>query len=180
MIYRMSVDKLEAIKSRLCNVEQEAWATVCVILRWDDEELETLVVKRAVVEGDPWSGDMAFPGGKKSPDDKTIRDTVRREAMEETGIDLTKAVFLGYFPNLLTSIRVGSTVLPQVYLYSGRPEIKLNRELTRYYWVHLSELDAHRCTAIVKGRETKAFDLGEDQIWGLTYKMLDMLIEMSD
>lgn len=174
------MDKLEAIKSRLSNVEQEAWATVCVILRWDDEELETLVVKRAVVEGDPWSGDMAFPGGKKSPEDKTIRDTVRREAMEETGIDLTKAVFLGYFPNVLTSMRVGSTVLPQVYLYSGRPEIKLNSELTNYYWVHLSELDAHRVTAIVKERETQVFDLYEYKIWGLTYKMLNTLIEMSN
>ncbi|MCX6643053.1 MAG: CoA pyrophosphatase [Candidatus Bathyarchaeota archaeon] len=174
------MDKLEAIKSRLSNVEQEAWATVCVILRWDDEELETLVVKRAVVEGDPWSGDMAFPGGKKSPEDKTIRDTVRREAMEETGIDLTKAVFLGYFPNVLTSMRVGSTVLPQVYLYSGRPEIKLNSELTNYYWVHLSELDAHRVMAIVKERETQVFDLYEYKIWGLTYKMLNTLIEMSN
>jgi 8-oxo-dGTP pyrophosphatase MutT (NUDIX family) len=174
------VDQLEAIRSRLSNVEQEAWATVCVILRWDDDELETLVVKRAVVEGDPWSGDMAFPGGKKSSDDKTIRDTVRREAMEETGIDLTKAVFLGYFPNVLTSIRIGSTVLPQVYLYSGRPEIKLNSELTSYYWVHLSELDAHRCMGNVKGRETQCFDLGEYKIWGLTYKMLDTLMKMSD
>ena len=174
------MDKLENIKSKLSNQEQEAWATVCIILRWDEEELETLVVKRAVVEGDPWSGDMAFPGGKKSPGDENLRDTVKREAMEETGIDLTQAVFLGYFPTLLTSMRVGSTVLPQVYLYSGRPEIKLNGELTRYYWVHLSELDAHRRTAVVKGRESQVFDIGEDMIWGLTYKMLESLLKMRD
>jgi len=172
------MDNVENIKNKLSQIEQEAWATVGIIIRWDNDELETLVVKRAIAAGDPWSGDMAFPGGKKMVSDANLRETAKREVMEETGIDLSKAIFLGYFPEVLTSIKPGSTVLPQVYLYGGRPEISLNSELTRYYWVHLSTLITHRGIALVKGKETQVFDLGEDKVWGLTYRMLNLILNM--
>ena len=172
------MDKVENFKNKLSQREQEAWATVGIIVRWDNDELETLVVKRAIAEGDPWSGDMAFPGGKKMVGDANLRETVKREVMEETGIDLSKAIFLGYFPEMLTSIRPGSTVLPQVYLYGGRPEINLNSELTNYYWVHLSTLIPNRRIALVKGKETPVFDLSEYKIWGLTYRMLNIILSM--
>jgi len=173
------MERLDEIKGKLTGVEIDAWATVCIILRRDGEEIETLVVKRAVAEGDPWSGDMAFPGGKRAQCDADLRETVKREVMEETSMDLDCAEFLGFYPSILTSIRPGSTVLPQVYLYDGKPDIHLNEELSRYYWVHLSELAAHRCKALVKGRESSVFDLGTDKVWGLTYKMLDILLKMA-
>ncbi|MBN1683692.1 CoA pyrophosphatase [Candidatus Bathyarchaeota archaeon] len=172
------MDPLEKICSKIAAEESDAWAAVGVILRWDDDELETLVVKRAVVEGDPWSGDMAFPGGKKCGKDSCLIDTVQREVFEETGIELSKATFLGYFPMILTSIRPGSTVLPLFYLYNGEPEIHLNSELTKYYWIHLSDLRSKQKKAIIKNRETPVFDLGENKIWGLTYKMLEKILEM--
>jgi hypothetical protein len=71
-------------------------------------------------------------------------------------------------------------VLPIVYLYEGRPEIRLNSELVAYRWVHLNELRASRCTAKVKGWEGEVFKLGDDVVWGLTYKMLNKLLEMLD
>lgn len=174
------MDQLDKICSKIATDESNAWAAVGVILRWDNDELETLVVKRAVVEGDPWSGDMAFPGGKKASNDACLVDTVNREVLEETGIDLTKATFLGYFPITLTSIRPGSTVLPLFYLYHGRPEIHLNSELTGYYWVHLSDLRSKKKKAVLKNRKVTVFDLGEDKIWGLTYKMLEKILEMME
>ena len=47
-----------------------------------------LMVQRATRPGDPWSGDMAFPGGRKEKQDKNHIDTARRELEEEVGIIL--------------------------------------------------------------------------------------------
>lgn len=158
----------------------DAWAAVAILIREELDDLETLLVKRAEVQGDPWSGDMAFPGGKRSQSDRTLQDTVMREVHEETGIDLSALTYIGGLPIVFSSLRPGKDVLPIVYLYEGRPEIKLNFELTAYRWVHLKELRTSRTVAKVKGWEGEVFKLGDDIIWGLTYRMLDKLLEILD
>jgi len=172
---------MERLKRRLRGVEAlDAWAAVAILLREEVNDYETLLVRRAEVLGDPWSGDMAFPGGKRSQNDRTLQDTVMREVQEETGIDLSALTYIGGLPIVFSSLRPGKDVLPIVYLYDGRPEIRLNTELTSYRWVHLKELRASRCTAKVKGWEGEVFKLGDDIVWGLTYKMLNKLLEMLD
>eukprot|EP01104_Vermistella_antarctica_P008664 TRINITY_DN2186_c0_g1_i1.p1 TRINITY_DN2186_c0_g1~~TRINITY_DN2186_c0_g1_i1.p1 ORF type:complete len:193 (+),score=9.40 TRINITY_DN2186_c0_g1_i1:145-723(+) len=49
---------------------------------------EVLVLKRTVIESDPWSGHLAFPGGKREPNDETLLHTVVREVQEETSVML--------------------------------------------------------------------------------------------
>ncbi|CAG8458363.1 12791_t:CDS:2 [Ambispora leptoticha] len=49
---------------------------------------EILYIKRALREGDRWSGQMAFPGGKQDPGDVDDLDTAERETFEEVGLDL--------------------------------------------------------------------------------------------
>jgi 8-oxo-dGTP pyrophosphatase MutT (NUDIX family) len=172
---------IERLKRRLRGVEAlDAWAAVAILLREEEDDYETLIVRRAVVPGDPWSGDMAFPGGKKAPQDKTLRDTVVREVSEETGIDLDALRYIGALPVLFSSMKPERDVLPIVYLYEGRPEIRLNSELTAYRWVHLKELRASRTTEKVKGWEGEVFKLGDDIVWGLTYRMLDNLLALMD
>jgi 8-oxo-dGTP pyrophosphatase MutT (NUDIX family) len=172
---------IERLKRRLRGVEAlDAWAAVAILLREEEDDYETLLVRRAVVPGDPWSGDMAFPGGKKVPQDKTLRDTVVREVSEETGIDLDALRYIGALPVLFSSMKPERDVLPIVYLYEGRPEIRLNSELTAYRWVHLKELRASRTTEKVKGWEGEVFKLGDDIVWGLTYRMLDNLLALMD
>ena len=172
---------IERLKRRLRGVEAlDAWAAVAILLREEEDDYETLIVRRAVVPRDPWSGDMAFPGGKKAPQDKTLRDTVVREVSEETGIDLDALRYIGALPVLFSSMKPERDVLPIVYLYEGRPEIRLNSELTAYRWVHLKELRASRTTEKVKGWEGEVFKLGDDIVWGLTYRMLDNLLALMD
>ena len=172
---------IERLKRRLRGVEAlDAWAAVAILLREEEDDYETLIVRRAVVQGDPWSGDMAFPGGKKAPQDKTLRDTVVREVIEETGIDLDALRYIGALPVLFSSMKPERDVLPIVYFYEGRPEIRLNSELTAYRWVHLKELRASRTTEKVKGWEGEVFKLGDDIVWGLTYRMLDNLLSLMD
>ncbi|KAF4666140.1 hypothetical protein FOL47_004253 [Perkinsus chesapeaki] len=51
---------------------------------------EMLLIRRAVREGDPWSGQTAFPGGRCEPKDYgSDLATAIREANEEIGVDLS-------------------------------------------------------------------------------------------
>ena len=172
---------VERLKRKLRGVEAlDAWAAVAILLREEKDDYETLIVKRAVVPGDPWSGDMAFPGGKKTLQDRTLRETVVREVSEETSIDLDLLTYIGALPVIFSSMKPDRDVLPIVYLYEGRPEIRLNPELTDYRWVHLKELRASRTTAKVKEWDGEVFKLGDDVVWGLTYRMLDKLLSLMD
>jgi len=48
---------------------------------------ELLFIERASKEGDPWSGHMAFPGGRAEPLDPNLRSTAERETFDMFGID---------------------------------------------------------------------------------------------
>ena len=45
--------------------------------------------------GDPWSGHMAFPGGRQDPTDLSAAHTAERETFEEVGLDSRRAELLG-------------------------------------------------------------------------------------
>ena len=48
-----------------------------------------LFIRRAINPNDPWSGNVAFPGGKQDPDDGDDDErTAMRETQEEVGLDL--------------------------------------------------------------------------------------------
>ncbi|MCS5573716.1 MAG: CoA pyrophosphatase, partial [Pseudomonadales bacterium] len=64
----------------------------------DDPEI--VFIERARVLGDPWSGHIAFPGGRWEPDDKLPLDTAVRETEEEIGVDLSAARLLGRLDDL--------------------------------------------------------------------------------
>ena len=175
----MTLDPLGRLRGRLRRAEEmDAWAAVAILIREEVDDYETLIVRRAAIPSDPWSGDMAFPGGKKAPGDWSLRDTVAREVQEETGIDLGSLTCLGALPVLFSSMKSEKSVLPIIYLYEGRPEIRLNPELVYYHWVHLKELEASHTVATVKNYEGPVFKLGDDIVWGLTYRMLEKLLEL--
>jgi 8-oxo-dGTP pyrophosphatase MutT (NUDIX family) len=60
-------------------------AAVLLALRTTDP-LELLLIQRAEKEGDPWSGHMALPGGRREPTDSGLLATALRETQEETAI----------------------------------------------------------------------------------------------
>ncbi|MBT3458112.1 MAG: NUDIX domain-containing protein, partial [Halieaceae bacterium] len=63
-------------------------AAVAIVLHEADGELCLLMIRRAQREGDPWSGHMAFPGGRRDPDDIDDRFCAIRETREEIALDL--------------------------------------------------------------------------------------------
>ena len=76
--------------------------------------INMLMIKRAKRKGDPWSGDMWFPGGKFSlEEDKKIHDTAIRELFEETGLKRNDGLeYIGRLSELLT--KTHEKVFPMV------------------------------------------------------------------
>ena len=77
-------------------------AAVVALLRENNQRVEILFVKRTKTPKDPWSGQTAFPGGKRSSADKDLKDTVIRETCEETSLNLReRCMFLGLWSQLI-------------------------------------------------------------------------------
>ncbi len=156
-------------------------AAVSIIVR-DKEHPGVLLIKRAKRSGDPWSGQIAFPGGKMQAGDGDARGTAVRETLEEVGIDLARvSEFLGYAPS--TKTHTGSMdVVPSVFLLKEKVEARPNEEVTSYRWVGLGEVSTpgarSNYTFRFEGRaiEMPAFVVGDYVVWGLTHRILADLL----
>jgi len=157
--------------------EQGANAAVAVLLKREEGDFSVFFVKRVENPVDPWSGQMAFPGGKRDLKDLNLKQTVVRETLEETGINLLEGCrFLGVLTALRSEPRPDLCILPFVVFVEYEPRVRLNRkELEDSYWIPFREL--------VQGKGFVKFDFGEfpayhvrkEVIWGLTYKILENL-----
>ncbi len=154
--------------------ETQAVAAVTLLLREVDDSLELLVVKRVENPKDPWSGQMALPGGRREKKDGSMRETAIRETFEETGISLpTDAHFLGVLEIVKSAVRPDMTVLPFVALLDRTPKIRLSREeLERYIWVTPRQLTENKGNTRFSFGTFPAFVIGSNVIWGLTYMIL--------
>jgi 8-oxo-dGTP pyrophosphatase MutT (NUDIX family) len=173
------LDTIDRIRSRLKTHGGEgAIAAVALLFRQGHGDLELLLVKRALIPSDPWSGDMAFPGGKRGPKDGDLMETALREVLEETGIDLRSGSYLGVMETVFSTVRPGMGVLPFVFLVDGEPRVRLNEELSSFMWVPLGKLNGSRGRALVKNLDVPVFHVDGEVVWGLTYRMLERLLEM--
>jgi 8-oxo-dGTP pyrophosphatase MutT (NUDIX family) len=71
-------------------------AAVAMIFSGTDRVEELLFIRRAEYENDPWSGDIAFPGGGIEAQDSDCRAAAERETREEIGLTLTQQDYLGF------------------------------------------------------------------------------------
>ena len=56
-------------------------AAVALVLTDDANSLDLLLIERSQRAGDPWSGHMAFPGGRVDDGDATARAAAERETL---------------------------------------------------------------------------------------------------
>jgi 8-oxo-dGTP pyrophosphatase MutT (NUDIX family) len=159
-------------------------ASVAVIFRNGQEDEEVLLIRRAEREDDPWSGQVAFPGGMVSPADKSFEDTARREAAEEVGIDLSSgaAVFRGYMRDFRARTKE-VVVVPSVFKFAAPSALTPNNEVVSYEWASLGELrgeEARSSHLIPKGGGQIPFPCIVHRglvIWGMTERILSAIIE---
>jgi 8-oxo-dGTP pyrophosphatase MutT (NUDIX family) len=158
-------------------------ASVAVIFKdLDGGEEAVLLIRRAEREADPWSGQVAFPGGMVSAADGSFEETARRETSEEVGIDLSsKATFLGYMRELKARMR-DVVVVPSVFKMAGYSKVTLNKEVASYEWVPLRSLSRREARSSYllrrRGAEVAFPSLvhGNLVIWGLTERILSVIV----
>jgi 8-oxo-dGTP diphosphatase len=177
LIYEDFLKKLSEVLKPISE-EQGADAAVALIFKSVNQELKILFVKRVENPADPWSGQMALPGGKRDAHDQNLKQTVIRETLEETNIDLLyRCRFLGVMAALRSMQRAKMKILPFVILLEHQPSIILNkRELERFVWFSLKELVQHKSAAKFSFGESPAYIIESDIIWGLTYRILENFV----
>lgn len=157
----------------------DAHAAVVVLLRAANQGFQVLLVKRAEKAGDPWSGQTALPGGKGSSEDQNLKETVIRETLEETGINLLVGCrFLGAMEPVRSTQKPEMKILPFVVLQEKEQTIDLNEELTEYFWAPLVEFAKNKGTFKFGVDEHPAYIIRNHVVWGLTYRILDKLLTL--
>lgn len=165
-------------------------SAVAIMLRENDGIAEVLMIKRAEREGDPWSGHMAFPGGRMDAADNNGVATAMRETHEEIGVDLAHH---GELVGRLSDIRAAShsrrrvmVVTPYVFRVDKTPAVQLNHEVDEVVWVPLPFLTdrANTQTMLWRRRGIKinlpCYLYRGYRIWGLSLLMLDELLGLRD
>ncbi len=166
-------------------------ASVAVIFREaDDYSLELLMIQRASYAGDPWSGHIAFPGGRREVEDATLLDTAVREMREELGVDLrATGRVLGGLERVgpLSPVLPALSIAPFVFHMTSLVPLTLSDEVAAAFWVPLATLQRAETSREVDvtlsngaHRTVHAFVHGEYTIWGLTERILrDLLSRIS-
>ncbi len=156
-------------------------ASVMVILREKKNEYSMLFIKRPQKASDPFSGHIAFPGGKMKKGDESRLDTAIRETLEETGIDLKKnGKILGELDDVSPiNPKVNHYIVaPYIALVMGGVEVKPNEEVAEFVWIPLSDLKNEK-TFEVRVVEKSGMKLEDFTfcyrhyvIWGMTARIL--------
>lgn len=158
-------------------------AAVALMLRQTPEHVEALFIERAQHENDPWSGQMALPGGMVEGFDVDARRAAERETLEEVGIDLSTAVYLGRLDDQQGRHRghtAGIVVRGYVYAVDTAAQPRVNNEVEDIVWVPVQRLlDARNYTQIdhpvypgEKFPGIRVSDKGHQIVWGLTRRFI--------
>lgn len=158
-------------------------ASVAVIVRPALFSPELLLIRRSEFEGDPWSGHMAFPGGRMDPTDPSLLHTALRETREETALPLDEVGSpLGRLELVAprTPHLPPLTVIPFVFAVpEATPARVASSELAEALWVPLNHfrLPENRSTYRRRFGQVDvpfpAFDVEGRVVWGLTHRILE-------
>jgi 8-oxo-dGTP pyrophosphatase MutT (NUDIX family) len=179
---------LLAYQPTLHGGELQRRAAVAIVLTENTGSLDLLLIERAKRVGDPWSGQMAFPGGRLDAADATTRAAAERETLEEVGLSLAGSEYLGRLDDL-PGLPVRSTdfAVSAFVFYASEPgALALNHEIEDAFWFPLNALsDRERYidhpAEAESGRHFPGILVGEPGrhvVWGLTYRFLDRLLEI--
>lgn len=118
-------------------------AAVAAVLRAGTVGPELLFIERAARAGDPWSGQIAFPGGRTDPVDTAPIETARRETREELGLHLPTRSHIGTLAEVDGGRATNRLMLVSAHAFwldGDRPRLTPNYEVGDTLWVPLTEL----------------------------------------
>ncbi len=189
---------MDAIRARLqryspqrLDIGEHRHASVAMVLRPAGAHAEVLLIQRAHCEGDPWSGQMAFPGGIVEAGDRDARAAAVRETEEEIGLQLRERDYLGRIDDMQGRHRghpVGIVVAAFAYAVNERFVPKPNYEVRDILWVPLHTfLDRRRRVEVRHPASPnerfpgiRVSDNTDQVVWGLTRRFLYAFFQILD
>ena len=158
-------------------------AAVAMVLTAIDLQVAALFIERARRDSDPWSGQMAFPGGIVEDQDADPRAAAERETLEEVGLRLSGACFMGCLDDMQgrhAGHPAGIVVSGFVYCADAAPRLRPNYEVAEALWVPLQYfLDPARYTTVPHPTQpeqrfpgVRVSDSERQVVWGLTRRFL--------
>ncbi|HEY9519300.1 MAG TPA: CoA pyrophosphatase [Gemmatimonadales bacterium] len=176
--------RLKERRPALIHEPERPQAAVAVILTPDPDSV--LLIRRADREGDRWSGQLAFPGGRWSSGDADLLETARRETREEVGVELDSGTLIGTLDDLAprTSVLPPILVRPFVFAHPRRQTLDLSPEVALAWWLPLDSLltpevygpvEFTRYGTLVR---TMGYRLDAGILWGMSERILTPLVRL--
>jgi 8-oxo-dGTP pyrophosphatase MutT (NUDIX family) len=162
-------------------------AAVALVLAPDgDADVSLLFIKRAEDPRDPWSGQIALPGGRRDPADPHLLATAMRETAEETAIALTAGDLVGELDDLspVSPHLPPLIVRPFVFAQPAVPIVRLSPEVAEYLWVPRRYLIDHLREEQVTVRDrtlvVPGYRIGPHFVWGMTERIVTPFLHLAD
>jgi 8-oxo-dGTP pyrophosphatase MutT (NUDIX family) len=163
-------------------------AAVSLLIRPRDQ-LEILLIKRALHDTDPWSGHVALPGGRRDDTDADLLETAVRETAEEVDVRVRpEDCFVGALDELAPRNRRLPPIVIAPFVFGVPADTTATAnpgEVDAAIWVPLSALrDEEAASEILielegGSRSFPSLTYGEYVIWGLTHRILVQFLDLS-
>jgi 8-oxo-dGTP pyrophosphatase MutT (NUDIX family) len=160
-------------------------AAVALVLVPDGDDLSLLFIRRAEHPLDPWSGQMALPGGRRDAEDRNLRATAIRETAEETAVTLSPRDSVGELDDLspVSPHLPPIIVRPFVFALPMVPPVRLSPEVALYVWVPrlqlIDRLREERVTIRDRTLVVPGYRIGPHFIWGMTERIVTPFLRLT-